>query len=57
MIWAMFKDLKELKQKDILYEHRLDSSNKISQLDKQYQNIFTDLKNSSEIMMEKMKKR
>eukprot|EP00341_Mesodinium_pulex_P014908 CAMPEP_0116907384 /NCGR_PEP_ID=MMETSP0467-20121206/13083_1 /TAXON_ID=283647 /ORGANISM="Mesodinium pulex, Strain SPMC105" /LENGTH=147 /DNA_ID=CAMNT_0004582411 /DNA_START=1518 /DNA_END=1961 /DNA_ORIENTATION=- len=35
MVWAMFQDLKELKKKDILYEHRLDSSNKISQLDKQ----------------------
>jgi len=57
MIWAMFKDLKELKQKDILYEHRLEATNKIAQLDKQYQNIFNDLKTSSEQMMEKMKKR
>lgn len=53
----MFKELKELKVKDILYEHKLENASKMAQIDKQYQNVFNDLKVSSEAMTEKMKRR
>lgn len=53
----MFRELKDLKTKDILYEHKLENAAKMAQIDKQYQNVFNDLKVSSEAMTEKMKRR